>query len=371
MLFTIIVASVYFFATSPAQHYADEWEGFTVYVCVGLFLLFRVLAVWWHELGHYLAGRVTGAQLWGFFAWPLVIYPDLKGWRVQLGSVEHLWGCVFDIPAWPVPGDFPRRYFVSVLAGPFASLVMALSAFGLERALGWYAPSQGFLSLTQQLIGVSLWLIVLVGLLDFLFNLVPFSVAGHMSDGMQLLHLLFRTRAWRRIETRLHLYAMQTSALSPGDWDRDLLEEMVELHTGEWRHYALAALYYLTLERRSPAEAEPHLARCLSHVSSLDPTLAAEMYLEAAYYAVYGGELEKARAWIEAAEAAPDKRRVRAAVALLEGDTGTAITLIDEVLEEFARMVGTRFDTGMMRAERLWLLRLRERAVGETASALT
>ena len=94
---------------------------------------------------------------------------------------------------------------------------MALSAFGLERALGWYAPSQGFLSLTQQLIGVSLWLIVLVGLLDFLFSLAPFSVAGHMSDGMQLLHLLFRTRAWHRIETQLHLYALQTSALSPGD----------------------------------------------------------------------------------------------------------------------------------------------------------
>ena len=147
---------------------------------------------------------------------------------------------------------------------------------------------------------------------------------------------------------------------------------MVELHTGEWRHYALAALYYLTLECRSPAEAAVHLERCLSHVSSLDPTLAAEMYLEAAYYyAVYGGELEKARAWIEAAEVAPDKRRVRAAVALLEGDTGTAIALIDEVLEEFARMVGTKFDTGMVRAERLWLLRLRERAVGETASALT
>ena len=65
--FMILVASIYLFATSPAQHYSNEWEGFTVYVCVGMFLIFRVLAVWWHELGHYLAGRVMGAQLWGFF----------------------------------------------------------------------------------------------------------------------------------------------------------------------------------------------------------------------------------------------------------------------------------------------------------------
>ena len=347
-----------FLGASPATHYIYGWGGYVGISGLALLLLFYVAAVWWHELGHYVAGRLMGFQLVVFSAWPLVFYPKAHGWSVR--RHKQLSGSVFDIPTWPVADTFPLRYAFTLGAGPLSSLGMATLALGVERALGWYALPPEVLTQPQQLVGLSLWVVMLAGLICFFTTLFPYTGAGYKSDGMQLLQLLFGTKGWHKTEAVHHFCAMQASPLSPKDWDRDLIARLADFDDEALRAHALVADYYLTLEQHSPAEAEPRLEDCLKLLPLKDTVLAAALCAEAAFhYAVYRGDLDKAKAWLEEAEAAPNRKRTEAAVAYLAGDTETALTHVDEALSELNTKVGTRFDTGIAQAERRWLLKLR------------
>jgi tetratricopeptide (TPR) repeat protein len=154
---------------------------------VFLFILFLILTIVPHELGHAVMARLLG---WRVFA--ITIGAGKSLWR------RNMWGTVVDLHAIPIhgltqmapvnPHWYRTKYFLAILAGPAVNFLMMLGVF-----FWWWNGDKPFdLSALPR----AAWLFILANLLVLLVNLFPKQLKslGVLSDGKQLLSIPLYTK---------------------------------------------------------------------------------------------------------------------------------------------------------------------------------
>jgi hypothetical protein len=311
LAFALWIAAGYAWANWAAQRGLARHEGIQRWIeLMGAIYV----AVFFHELGHFLAGLRGDMSLRGFAVGPLA--GQIRGgrWRLALNPGGVFGGGAVSM----VPlhlRDLRRRYIYLVAAGPIFSLVTGLVALVLTLNAP-HSPWQSawrFFALTCS-----------VCLCDFVINLIPLLPEGAYSDGAQILQLV-KGGPWADSHMAFSMVGSSlVTPLRPSQFDLPLLERVARFYQSGKRGARVRlfiAIHHVDSGRAALAiEAWRDAARMDPEPS---PGGAAEYtFLEA----VVAQDPEKARAWWKYVESKDDRRhevdywRGRAAVLWAEGD---------------------------------------------------
>ncbi len=325
-----------------------------------------------HELGHALAGRLVGFKTLYIWVGPLHIEPHKRGVRVKYNwagvkpsGAAHLHTENPDDP------HFRRRYALILLAGPLASLVLAVTAFGAHRALGLAAFEPYELYAWELYTALLLTTIGTFAAWQALGNLAPLKVGNFLFDGLQLLNL--RDPAFvERLQQSYRYQGLYFGSVRPRDWDLRVLAPYDQFDPERNPAEAFPGLisgYFYALDSGDVQAAKDALDKALTAAQAISPVFNPTLHFEAAYfYAFHLGDQETAQVHFgRGAELNGDEReQVKAQVALLlaEGRYHEAVERADWAL---AYQRGEP-DSGARRTEIEWLLAMRERAVVRQAA---
>ncbi len=328
-----------------------------------------ILAMFWasivaHELGHILIGLAVDMRIVMVLFSPLAFVR--RGQRFRL-RIQWRWttpGYVVVLPKHF--RDLRRRMFLFVAAGPFTSLVsgsllILLSYLGNQSPpesvpVGEFHPSR-FPWMPQTL---TIGWVAMAGILNLflgLNNLIPGKTGGFMTDGGQLANLLRGGEPDPRLMYLVTLKTLSQNGVRARDWDRSIIEGMLEFRDGSSSDVSAAIYAYYHARDCGLID----LAGCLVDQAVIDLGLYPAEYqsavlLEAIYYdAFYRGDARTAReAFSLANEGLAEEQtwlRAEAAVFFAEGRYEEAITLAKEGLDLIPRSI----DPGGAISEADWL----------------
>jgi hypothetical protein len=250
------------------------------------------------------------------------------------------------------------RRFITIAAGPFASLLLALFALS-------FVPAAIARSNTA---APALFFLGLLAVLTFFGSLIPYRFAGMMTDGLQILRMArggpaIVAQVWGQMLTMALLDGVRPRDLDP-TWLGNYLaaDESDSDYTGA-HYYA----YWHALDLNDPPTAAAHLDCALAKRSAANAVIQQVLALEAAYLiGRFGDDPAAARQWLTVtrSDLADDStaRRAEAAVLLAEGRPGEARASAAEGL----RLIDRTLDRGGAEAEAELLQELLRRS--ETAS---
>lgn len=253
-------------------------------------LLFPALyvAVAFHEIGHFIAGKLVGLDAGGISVGPFVFAKSGKNWRFRFDWRTCIVGGFFTpLTTVDVP---PLRYAWLVAGGPLASIALTV-LFGLICA----RYGNGAWNWIGCLFWTSLFSVIISG--------IPFSVGLNKSDGARLWQLIRypeRARSW------MALLAIQTEnvkGLRPHEWNRQLFEQILttDASASEYLYSQLLA-FYRKLDEGLEAEALEHLEIVLARSAHVGKALRQGLFLEAASAsALICKRAGQARSWRERA----------------------------------------------------------------------
>jgi hypothetical protein len=288
------------------------------------------VAVFFHELGHFLAGLVGDMSLRGFAVGPLA--GQIRGgrWRLALnpGGVFG-GGAVTMVPLHL--RDLRRRYIYLTAAGPIFSLVTGMVALVLTLNAP-HSPWQGawrFFALTGS-----------VCLCDFVINLIPLRPEGAYSDGAQILQLV-KGGPWADSHMAFSMVGSSlVTPLRPSQFDLPLLERVARFYQSGKR----GAFVRLFIAMHQVDSGRGALAiEAWREAARMDPEPTADTAAEYAFFeAVVAQDRERARAWWKQVESKGGSRhevdywRGRTAVLWVEGDFQQARDALEKA-DSFAR----------------------------------
>lgn len=143
-------------------------------------LMWFVVAV--HEIGHLLGGVWNGARFVMLIIYPFQWLATQNGIRFELVTgIGHLGGLAVTAPT-AIGPRIKQQLFWMCAGGPLASLVLAVLAMvpvsNLEGRIAGYCQ-----------------LIAVLSFFCFLLAIIPGKVGGFMTDGMQLIELVGKSRS--------------------------------------------------------------------------------------------------------------------------------------------------------------------------------
>jgi hypothetical protein len=327
------------------------WPAWILGIAIGGLLVFeqpvQVDFTWWlpllylsiaiHEIGHLIAAKLVGMESGGLAIGGLMIFKSGAKWVVRFDWRRILSGGL----AKPLPrkGDFySTRHAWMIAGGPIATaLLVAIGMF-----FHWN----------------SLWVLNAILLISCLLP----SRGLNKSDGLRIWLLLRNPEESRSFMAVLQLQTQETAGVLPGDWDSDLVEQMLRggPESGDNAYRQMLA-FYRCVHQGNPENGLQHLEKALAGSGRCGGFCRQWCFLEAACSnAILRGDAAKARTWMQRAFAVrkpESKASVEAALAMAEGRYQDAIALWDESLAYLARR---KHDSGMIRFTKMKITEYRE-----------
>lgn len=318
------------------------------------FLLAVLIGVLCHEMGHLVAGKLSGLHFQTLAAGPLVVSKLSDGWRWQLVNSRGLWNGV-TVMSPSKPSRLRSNAVFFVLGGPIGSLLcgagaLALMLAGPELHMGQAAEFFGILAVIE--------------LVNSLANLIPLQVPGGFTDGARLLQLMRKDAEGVRFLAELAFGLSDTTTLRPKDWHPDWIKAVTgDPHAPGFSRGCYHA-YVHHLDRGDVDEASIWLARCMDSHKALkrDPYRWILAIENAFFEARHLKNLESAKEWLSVPRAGiPAERftelRVRAALHVAEGERELAREAIETALRLHARAVESgrqQYERAVLRDVQNW-----------------
>lgn len=364
-ILTILVTGMAgaFVGVSIGEQFVDRFnfDPPNLYVAIPGVVICAFLAVFMHELGHVIGGKIAG------FRFILMIVGPFK-WIREKKGIAFRWNTSFQMGGGlalllPEQGRPLRRQLGWYIAGgPLMNMVLA-SAFIVSA---WWLSQHPESSLAIPHTGFFVLLSALLHGGIMLVTLIPFPTRGLDNDGTKLLDLL---RGGQRAETNLLIHALTASSISgvrPRDWNRAHLEQLLQLGGDLAEKHVLYAhlmAYYHYLDQGDATQAGEALSAILPEIENVSELIQPSFWLELAFFdARYLQNPTQARARFERASGGfvekHTRARVESAVLLSEGEPVQAKQIAEQGLEWLARSM----DRGGAKAERDWLTDLIEEA---------
>ena len=325
---------------------------------------FYYAAVLVHELGHLVGGLAAGFQITQFQVGPVQLLRTRGLMRPQLvNPLRHLPGLVRA----NVDQEFTtRRIGVFIAAGPVASLLGAALLLGLayefsERVMTeWPRHPWSFwqrLMLPRNAVSGWLQIAAITNLVILLATVVPGQTLGYLSDGAQLIDLIW---GGLTVKTRWLVARLASALLNgvrPRDWDQTCVQRLLAMRAGE-RSDSLTNLYgyYYFLDRGWLERAGELLDLALAQRSGCPYAVREGIFVEAAYYeGRYRKNAVVARRWFDLLENGKSEEhtqlRAEAAVLFAEGKLEESATKSEAALQAAPRSK----DPGGALAEADWI----------------
>ncbi len=272
--------------------------------------IFFVLA--FHELGHIIGGKLVGFRFTLFIVGPLKLYSTRDGVKLGLNRSLMLAGGL-DGAAPTDSQNLVRRTMALVAGGPVASLLLAVSAFGLLFVV---PPS----------IRVILSIVAVASLGIGVVTLIPNRIGGLVSNGAQLKML---SKGGTEAVRWCALGALGGASMAgerPRDWDEKMIQSSLSHRDNSFDDAgASSTAHYHALDLGRKDEAEALLGRALS-ADAIPEVMRSQVLFEAAFFQAYfrhdAGEAQSLLS-----ETQPEKvlekhlpLRAEAAILLAEGE---------------------------------------------------
>jgi len=244
-----------------------------------------------HELGHALAGRMMGGYLLRFVIGPWRGSRFRSGFRWRrVRALQGIGGFVQTLM--PADGRFQQAMIAMLLGGPLANLLLA----ALSLVVIFYLPYWPFQIFASA--------IVLFGLLLGVVNLIPFRVAGFLTDGAQLLQLWTKPDALASALRTARIARASIDGLRPRELnDLDVAAFDPDQVTGMERFVALLVRASVAADRGLTAEARVFLERAVAEWDTWPDGFRQLLAIsQATMSAEVDGDSVSARAWLAKAE---------------------------------------------------------------------
>ena len=321
---------------------------------VACFMLAVPLGIFCHELGHVIAGKMSGFSFQTLAAGPFVVSKLSDGWRFQLGNSMGLWsGMTVMSPRRPQRLSSNAIFFVA--GGPIGSLLcgvgsLALFLAGPDLHLGLVAEFFGMLGVLESI--------------NCIANLVPFAVPGGYTDGSRLMQLVRKQPEGKRFLAELAFGLSDTTTLRPKDWHPQWIQSVTEDPKSPGFSRGCYHAYMYHLDREEIDDASIWLARCMDSHKALrrDPYRWILAIENAFFEARHLKNLDAAREWLTVPRVGiPAERftvlRVKAAVHVAEGERELAAQAIETAVRVHARSTQTgrqQFERAVLRDVQNW-----------------
>ena len=283
-----------------------------------------------HEIGHLLAGLAVGFRFSLFAIGPLLIE------RTPLGPIRLAWNRVpsfFGGAAATLPTSVHSlrwRLAAVVAGGPFASALLAAGA----------AVALSFLSMPHGPLRAELAWVRLLSAAIFLGTAVPVPNGPFVTDGMRILRISKRGPVGDRELSLLTLTALELAGVRPRDWDGSLCAQGLAVRDGSIFESQMHLYSYMqALDSGTLDAAKVSLDAALAVSSGLAAFARAPCLVEAAYFeAAHRGDATRAREFLGKVKPGAfgvlesDYMRARAAIAIAEGDAGSASEALSKAL---------------------------------------
>jgi hypothetical protein len=270
-----------------------------------------------HELGHVIAGKLTGFQFVAMHFGQLEVTPPFRFTWLKKDPYPHAPASVLLLPL--NSQRLRSRTILMTLGGAAANFISASPALFIPHPgvfLAWFA-------LFSVIAGIE--------------NLLPFSLRSN-SDGKQILRLLRNTGERERLLALQQLMSDLHGGVEPQNLDSGFLGLATALQdnsvmTVHSHNMAYLAAYY----RHDDTEAARLLEICLQHSGLADDLTRESLLTEAAIFqARRRNRIDLARQWLAdiPSPAAMPERKLNAETAILiaEGDIQGALKKLDEAI---------------------------------------
>ena len=293
-----------------------------------LFLATSYIAIFLHELGHAIAGRVRGLRFYFLIIGRLAIACDEGRFRMRrIAQGRMLTGKCLSAPvnAGALRADLVWFY----AGGPIGSILAAISGIGSAYALG---PQSDLVASTFRLAlaftGINAALHVPQGIP------LPPGIARPGTDGAHL-WIIWRDIAGARSHlATLNLFGLSRCGVRPRDWPEHLLQDIANepgASRNIYRQFQLAKYW----DQGDMAEALRLSYEAVEEIDTMGKDEAQATALTHSYFvALLGEDSASARAWFERGRNAPiDKFRLLSAeaeVLIAEGEIEKAQTTLQQ-----------------------------------------
>jgi hypothetical protein len=308
-----------------------------------------LVSIFCHEMGHVIAGMLSGMRFQTMSAGPIVVSSLSDGWRVQWVNSLGLWAGL-TVMAPRSPERLRSNAVFLTAGGPAGSLVCGAGALAVLLAaprihLGAWAEFFGILGT--------------VGLVSCVGSLIPVRTPGGYSDGARLLHLVRRSIQGDRFLAELACGLSDTTTLRPRDWHPTWIKTVTE--DPDWAGFSRGCYhaYVHHLDRGEIDDASIWLARCMdSHQALKNDPYRWILAIENAFFeARHLKNIEGSKEWLTVPKAGiPAERftllRVQAAIHAAEGERELTRQTIDAAVRIHAESTAT----GRQQFERAVLL---------------
>jgi len=328
----------------------------------GLLLLVvcELITVFFHELGHAIAGWAGDMSLVSFRVGPFIAQKRAGQWKFQFSpaSILAIGGAVATVPLHLK--DLRQRMAFEIAGGPVASLLTTLAAVAVLLAMPGSAW-EAWWKVPAVLAAISAGATVV--------NLIPFGFTAGYSDGALLVQLL---RGGRFADLREALKMVGTTVATdtrPRDLDARALSIGMRAGAGTPEEGMLQMIQLIcAVDRGELVLAREHLESSLKRIpapeKARDAGCAAEMAL---YMAYLDGNANRAGEWLRGAEELAAARkspltgesdywRALTAVRKAEGQRSQA----EDAYQRAMQLLAKKPSTGLYHFEREFLEKVRK-----------
>ena len=297
--------------------YMQDWARTKAIITIGLILFAIALTVVIHELGHVFSGLAVGFRLKGVRFGRIAIDSSLRFSRSPVSSISGLGSTRF------FPQEMrhhPWKYMAMVVCGPLANLCSALLVFWL--------PYQKSL-VSGSFIAASLYFA--------LVNLFPFRTDKIMSDGLQLLRVVFKRASHERDLAFRQLLEQRRSAIEPEEISPALLEDLMAVRDNSLiTVLAYSIAYAQAYKENDFVAAAYYLETCLLFSKKCRPQFRYALIADAAILQARRKKIDLAQEWLAQVPAPLKSYRLRAegAIAEAQGDFLKAIHMAEACLRQ-------------------------------------
>ncbi|NBC08398.1 MAG: hypothetical protein GVY26_14485 [Bacteroidetes bacterium] len=338
-----------------SQSVQPLWAKIAVLLLLPVVLL---LVVFWHEMGHVVAGLQANFNFRFLTVGPFM-------WEKEEGRLRFYWNKDINTAgglALLLPDNdqrLPQRFARLAAGGPLASLLLTLLAVLLIVLL----PAPDSPPAGLYLLRSALWFIAVVSGFIMLVTAIPFHTGGFYSDGARVLRLLRGGPTARLESLLLTLIARATGGTRPRDLDPAIFEEGIALAKAQeapFEPYFYQYQYFQKLDQGKYEEAEAALGRFAATSDRMPPVMQQSLRLERAFFAAFlqkdletaveeRGDFQPSRLFPRTQVALVD-----AAIAQLRGQPERVKQLCQEALDQSDKVM----DRGMAQLYREWAEKL-------------
>jgi len=316
------------------------------------FLLAFYLAVLVHEMGHVIAGRLTGFGLRHLAVGAFLLDKETHGWRFRFLPRRIIAGGLTGMMP-RSPDNLEARYIRAVLGGPAGSMLLLLVTLAVPGGFP-----------TRVLLFVNLFVLIL--------SCIPYTVGSQPNDAKIILTLALKRTVGERLAAIPYLLALDAQGTQPRDWPHGFVAKL-SIPTKDQSHMtaSLAFQYAEVLESNNPELIGAVLERALAFSPKMSADARRAFFLEASWFqGMLRNNAPLAEAWLDCA------RKVKNAVFQKDWDSKALAAIscakgryaeASELLTRYVALLDRKPASGMIAAEQARTVDLQSRLAAQPA----